>query len=276
VAAEEFVLAPVVPRKPGLTGAATASASGSSGSTPAATSATTTSSVAASSSGRAPTLDDFAQSARSAARIANVSFVDVLAKAAQESDFNPGARSSQSSAAGPFQFVEHTWLDMIKRHGAAYGLGQEAAQIKVHNGVASVSDPTLRKRLLDLRSDVGLSSGMAARYLDESSHDLAQALRRKPTVTENRIAYFLGPGGAAKLIRSAQSNPGGSAVAALPQAAAANRPLFYGAQGALTNREALTKITHFVNRHVTDFAALGKEEAPVATDRMRVVDPNVG
>ncbi len=236
----------------------------------------TPSSVSTTSSGRAATLDDFAESARSAARIANVSFADVMAHAAQESNFNPNLHSHQSSAAGPFQFVEHTWLELIKRHGAAYGLGREAAQIKMHNGVASVADPALRKRLLDLRSDVGLSSGMAARYLDESSHDLGHALKRKPTVTESRIAYLLGPGGAAKLIRAVQQNPEGSAAASLPQAAAANRPLFYGNQGPLSNREAMTKISHFVNRHLADFAALGKEQAPLTTDRLALVNPNVG
>ncbi len=231
---------------------------------------------AASAKGNAAAPELFAESARSAARIAHVPFADVLAKAAQESNFNPNLRSSQSSAAGPYQFVEHTWLDMLKRHGAAYGLGKEAAQIKMHNGVASVSDPALRKRLLDLRQDVPLSSAMAARYLNESSHDLGRSLGRTPTATEARIAYVLGPGGAAKLIRAARSHPDGLAASAVPQAAAANRPLFYGAQGSLTNREAMAKLTHFVSSHLADFAALGKEDTPLTTDRMVVSDPNVG
>ena len=59
-------------------------------------------------------------------------------------------------------------------------------------------------------------------------------------------------------------------------AAAANRPLFYGSHGPLTNHEAMARITHFVNRHLTDFAGLGKEEPSVSTDRMKVADPNVG
>lgn len=223
-----------------------------------------------------PTMDDFAQSARSAARIANVSYADVLAKAAQESNFNVNARSGSSSAAGPFQFVEQTWLDMIKRHGAAYGLGKEASQIKMHNGVASVSDPGVRKQILDLRKDVSLSSGMAARYLDEASRDLGHSLKRTPTDTESRMAYFLGPGGAAKLIRAAQKDPSGASDAVLPQAAAANHNLFYGANGPLTNREAMTKISHFINRHLNEFASVGKEDRPVSTDRVVTPDPNVG
>jgi len=260
----EEVFVPVPGHKPAMPASSVSTASSASASAPEV------------SSGRPSIMDDFTENVHSAARIANVPFADVLAKAAQESDFNPNLRSHQSSAAGPFQFVAHTWLDMIKRHGAAYGLGQEAAQIKMHNGVASVADPALRKRLLDLRSDIGLSAGMAARYLDESSRDLGHVLKRKPTTNESRIAYFLGPGGAAKLIRAAQSNPQGSAAAALPQAAAANRPLFYGSQGALTNREAMTRITHFVNRHLVDFAALDKEASPMTTDRMKASTPNVG
>ena len=252
---DDFVVALAVPRKPAVPQSASQSTV---------------------QTARAPTMEAFTENARSAARISNVSFADVMAKAAQESNFNVNSRTSTSSAAGPFQFVEHTWLDMLKRHGAAYGLGKEAAQIKTHNGVASVSDPALRKQLLDLRKDVGLSSGMAARYLDESSKDLARSLHRKPTDTENRMAYFLGPGGAAKLIRAAQANPDGPSDAVLPQAAAANRSLFYGAAGALSNKQAMTKITHFVSRHLKDFAVLGKEEHPVTTDRVISPDPNVG
>ncbi|MEI6984576.1 MAG: lytic transglycosylase domain-containing protein [Rhodospirillaceae bacterium] len=225
---------------------------------------------------RNSTMDDFTQSARSAARIANVSFADVMAKAALESNFNVEARSGTSSAAGPFQFIEQTWLDMVKRHGPAYGLGKEAAQIKMRNGVASVADPALRKQLLDLRKDVGLSSAMAARYLSEASSDLARVLKRKPSDTESRMAYFLGPGGAAKLIRATQSNPEGVSAEVLPQAAAANRNFFYGAGGALSNRDAMAKITRFVNRHSREFASLAKQDTPLTSDRLGSGDPNVG
>ena len=263
---DDFVLAQTVPRKPSL-GVTVADA----GLVP-----EPRRKPSAPATARTASMDDFTQSARSAARIANVSFADVLAKAAQESNFNVNARSGSSSAAGPFQFVEQTWLDMIKRHGAAYGLGKEASQIKMHNGVASVSDPAMRKQILELRKDVSLSSGMAARYLDEASRDLGHSLRRKPTDTESRMAYFLGPGGAAKLIRAAQNDPTGASDAVLPQAAAANHNLFYGANGPLTNREAMTKITHFINRHLNEFASLGKEDRPVSTDRVVTPDPNVG
>ena len=267
---DDFVVALAVPRKP-VSSTSTSVASAEDGFVPAPGRKPQSPTLA-----RAATMAEFTESARSAARIANVSFADVMAKAAQESNFDVNSRTPSSSAAGPFQFVEHTWLDMLKRHGAAYGLGKEAAQIKMHNGVASVSDPALRKQLLDLRKDVSLSSGMAARYLDEASKDLAHSLHRKPTDTESRMAYFLGPGGAAKLIRAAQNNPNGPSDAVLPQAAAANRGVFYGPNGALSNRQALSRISSFVSRHLKEFAALGKEDHPVTTDRVISPDPNVG
>ena len=274
---DDFVMALAAPRKPAVPGNGASSVA----SADAATLADDGTPLpghkpAVPQSARSASMAEFAESARSAARIANVSFADVMAKAAQESNFDVNSRTSTSTAAGPFQFVEHTWLDMLKRHGAAYGLGKEAAQIKLHNGVASVSDPALRKHLLDLRKDVSLSAGMAARYLDESSQDLARALHRKPTDTESRMAYFLGPGGAAKLIKAAQKNPDGPSDAVLPQAAAANRSLFYGNTGALSNRQAINRITHFVSHHLKDFAALGREDRPVTTDRIVTPDPNVG
>ncbi len=270
---DDFVVALTAPRKPtrAAAGATTSVASADEAFMP-----VPGRKPVAAQSAKANSMEVFTESARSAARIANVSFADVMAKAAQESNFNVDSRTSGSSAAGPFQFIEQTWLDMIKRHGSAYGLGKEAAQIKMHHGVASVSDPSVRQHLLDLRKDVALSSGMAARYLDESGKDLARALHRKPTETESRMAYFLGPGGAAKLIRAAQSNPDGPSDAVLPQAAAANRPLFYGAAGALSNRQAVTRISHFVSHSLKDFAALGREERPVTTDRVVSPDPNVG
>ena len=274
---DDFVMALAVPRKPAVPGNGSTAVASADASTLADDGTPLPGrKPAVPQSARAASMAEFTESARSAARIANVSFADVMAKAAQESNFDVNSHNSSSTAAGPFQFVEQTWLDMLKRHGAAYGLGKEAAQIKMHHGVASVSDPTLRKHLLDLRKDVNLSAGMAARYLDESSQDLAHALHRKPTDTESRMAYFLGPGGAAKLIKAAQKNPDGPSDAVLPQAAAANRSLFYGSAGALTNQQAINRISRFVSHNLKDFAALGREDRPVTTDRIVTPDPNVG
>ena len=45
------------------------------------------------------------------------------------------------------------------------------------------------------------------------------------------MAHFLGIGGAAKLITSAEDTPQASAARMFPAAAAANRPIFYDRAG---------------------------------------------
>ncbi|CAK0779306.1 DNA-binding protein [Azospirillaceae bacterium] len=212
---------------------------------------------------------DYAESARSVARISQVPFADILAKAANESNFNARERSRSSSAAGPFQFIEQTWLEMLKRHGSAYGLGREIANIDMRHGVASVRNQGARKRLLDLRHDIHLSAGMAARYLDESGQTLKRILKRDPSDDERRMAYLLGPGGAAKLVNASLRHPGGSASDTLPQAAQANRPLFFSRDGgALTNREAVSRITSFLSKDVRRFSNMPEDGSPLTTDRM--------
>ncbi|MBI1207639.1 MAG: lytic transglycosylase domain-containing protein [Azospirillum sp.] len=213
----------------------------------------------------APVENPYRQAAGSASRIARISYQEVMARAAQESNFNAALRSRNSSAAGPFQFIEQTWLDMIRRHGAAYGLGTEARQIAVRNGVARVDDPAVRKHLLDLRHDIHLSAGMAARYLDESGQELAKMIHRRPNDNERRMAYFLGPGGAAKLIGAAARAPHGVAARLLPEAASSNRTLFYSDGQPLSNAAALGRINRFLSRHVDRFAAL-EEPRPLITD----------
>ena len=54
-------------------------------------------------------------------------FSYLLGTAMRESSLKPNAQSSTSSAAGLFQFVDQTWLGLVKNHGAKYGLGSHGA-----------------------------------------------------------------------------------------------------------------------------------------------------
>lgn len=155
----------------------------------------------------------------------------LLAQASVESRLNPQARNRNSSAAGPFQFLERTWLDMVRRHGTAYGLGDMAKAITVRQGVPSVADPRMRQQILDLRHDINLSAGMAGRYMAENRAVLGKMLKRPVSETESRIAYVLGVGGAARLIRTAESHPQSAAAELMPNAAKANSSLFFDKSG---------------------------------------------
>jgi len=196
--------------------------------------------------------------AQQVAGLSGHSFTAILAQATQESGLNPSARNRSSSAAGPFQFLERTWLDLFRRHGAAYGQGELASAIQSRNGIPSVKDPAMRRKILDLRQDVDLSAGMAARYLAEGRERLEKRLNRPVTETESRIAYVMGSGGAGKLIRAAESTPNAMAAELLPSAAKSNRNLFYDRSTgrALTASETIARLTRRMETDQKDMFAL--------------------
>lgn len=202
---------------------------------------------------------------RSVTELSGHSFQTMLAQATQESHLNVAANNSASSAAGPFQFLDSTWLDMIRRNGDAYGLGALARQIKVgRNGAPFVANAAVRKEILDLRHDPNLSAGMAARYLAEGRAHLSRLLHRPATEIESRMAYVMGPAGAARLIRAASTSPQESAAGLLPAAAAANRSLFYGSDGrALTTHEVVANLTRRMQQDALHLASLAPAEPAV-------------
>jgi hypothetical protein len=167
---------------------------------------------------------------RRAARAANVDFGYLMAQAKRESGFQPDAASATSSAAGLFQFIESTWLEMVQRHGAKHGLGGLAQQIETRNGRPIVADPALRQRILDLRNDPGLSACFAAELARDNKEELTRALGRPVGSTELYLAHFLGAGGACQFLRAVETDGGRKAADLLPEAAAANRGVFYDRQ----------------------------------------------
>ncbi len=174
---------------------------------------------------------DLAEAVRAASRLAGVRFASLLSQLAHESALQTGAKNPASSAAGPAQFLEATWLELVRDHGAAFGLGAEARRIVVRDGRPDVDDPGLKARLLRLREDPHLAVAMAARYLATVKRELATLLRHRPSDTDTRMAYLLGAGGAAQLLGAARTRPRTPASDILPDAARANPPLFKDAEG---------------------------------------------
>src|ERR1700691_3434794 len=99
---------------------------------------------------------------RQASQATGTSFNYLLATAQVESGLNPQAGASTSSARGLFQFVEQTWLGMLKQAGPALGYGQYAAAItKTASGHYEVTDPALKSEILKLRNDPTANAVMA-------------------------------------------------------------------------------------------------------------------
>jgi hypothetical protein len=68
---------------------------------------------------------------------------------------------------------------------------------------------------------------MAAVLTQSNSFKLTGKIGRRPTDGELYMAHFMGVGGAAKLIANAEDNPQASGARLFPNAAAANRSIFY-------------------------------------------------
>ncbi len=160
-----------------------------------------------------------------------VSFAYMLQKASAESSFNTSAKSRTSSATGLYQFIDHTWLTLVKRYGDKCGLGQYASCID-DNG--HVSNPAVKKQILALRKDPTASAMMAAEFTAENRSYLQDQLgpHAKVGPTELYLAHFLGAGGATEFLKTMKSHPMEQASDLFPQAANSNRAVFYDKSGA--------------------------------------------
>jgi hypothetical protein len=166
-----------------------------------------------------------------AADATGVNFSLLAETARRESALNPNARAGTSSATGLFQFIDSTWLDMVRRHGAEHGLSAQSAALR------QGADAQTRREILALRSDPELSARMAGELARENAQTLQAQLGRAPSAGELYAAHVMGPAGAARLIEAAERGAG-DAAALFPREAAANRGLFY-ANGAPRSAQGL-------------------------------------
>ncbi len=173
-----------------------------------------------------------------------VDFTFLMRTAHRESGYNPTARATTSSAAGLFQFIEQTWLATLKEHGAKYGYARYADLIqKGGDGRYRVQGAEARKTVMDLRLDPQAASLMAGELASDHAAYLKGRVGRTPTAGELYAAHFLGPQGSARLIEATRTQPGASAAAMFPEAARANRSIFYREGRAATVAEVYANLT---------------------------------
>ena len=169
---------------------------------------------------------------RDGAQSTGVGFDYLLATAQRESSLNPAAKAGTSSATGLFQFIEQTWLGTMKSAGAGLGLSTYADAITTRgDGTYGVADPGARQAILDLRRDPRVSATLAGALTQRNREALTASLGHEPTSGDLYAAHVLGAKGAAALIAGAQASPARAAALDLPDAAAANRGLFYDRGG---------------------------------------------
>lgn len=113
-----------------------------------------------------------------------------------ESQGNPEARSKFSSAAGLGQFVNATWMDLIKKHRP------------------DLASNLNEKEILDLRKDPELSREMTARYVEQNTSIL---MKKGLPVTPGSLylAHFAGPGGAAAILSAPEEVDAATVIASV-------------------------------------------------------------
>ena len=132
-----------------------------------------------------PTRARVAGAIKQASNISGVSFQYMLTTAKMESDFDPTAGATTSSAHGLYQFIDQTWLGTVKEAGAHLGYGKYADAItKNPSGSYSVDDPTARAAIMKLRDDPDAASSMAAVLTQSNSFKLTGKIGRRPTDAE--------------------------------------------------------------------------------------------
>jgi len=165
---------------------------------------------------------------RQAAANTGTSFDYLMTTAQLESGLNPNAQAPTSSASGLFQFIDQTWLSMVKAVGPALGFGAYAQSIvQGADGRYQVPDPAARAAIFGMRKDPQASATMAGAFTRSNAAQLAGAIGRQPSQSELYMAHFLGADGAGKLISAVSGTPEASAATLFPAAAAANRSIFY-------------------------------------------------
>lgn len=208
---------------------------------------------------------------RRASTSTGVDFDFLMKTARRESAMNPNARAPTSSASGLFQFIEQTWLGTVKRHGAKHGYGQYADLIYQGGDGRWQVRGSARNVVLDLRFDPHAASTMAGELTASNAAYLRGRTGREPAAGDLYAAHFLGPAGAAKLLEAVQSRPQASAVALFPEAAAANRSIFYRNGRAATAAEVHANLQRTAGEAMPALGAGAGKATPELSEKDRML-----
>jgi len=214
---------------------------------------------------------------RSAGERSGVDFGYLVDTAVRESSLNPSAKARTSTATGLFQFLESTWLGVMKEEGPRLGYSQYADQItKNGSGKYVVEDPASRDAILKLREDPQVAADLAAAYTKDNGDFLTERFGRQPSAGELYIAHFLGASGADRLFSAGLKNPDQAAAPLFPEQAAANPSIFFQDGQPRTVRDLYKSL---VGRHETgatdaSFTAQQLASAPPGTNTAPDVLPS--
>lgn len=178
-----------------------------------------------------------------------VNFAYMVQQAAAESSFNPAAKAKTSSASGLYQFIESTWMSMVDKYGDKYGIDTQGKS---------------KKDILALRNDAEISANMAAEFAGENERYLNDNWGGDVGPTELYFAHFMGAGGATAFLKAKDENALQPAADLFPQAARANRNVFFDKQGRAKSMDEV--YAFFDKKFAIKDAPLPLTEEPLMVD----------
>lgn len=202
-----------------------------------------------------------------------VNFAYLVKQAQMESNFNPSAEAKTSSATGLYQFIDQTWLSMMKRHGGKHGLSQFADMIEMKNGKARVASPQDERAILNLRNNPDIASKMAAELAKSNERYLkhhVKGFEAKPT--DLYLAHFMGANGAARFLNAMNQNPDQNAAALFSKEARANKNVFFDKDSG--KARSLNDVYAFFDKKMNNLPG-NNNKAPIAiaeTDQTKATD----
>lgn len=203
-----------------------------------------------------------------AARETGADPVLLMAIADKESSFATEVKAKTSSATGLFQFIEKTWLQVVRDFGAQHDLVKEAKAIVWAGDSLVIDNDKERERILDLRRDPYLSAVLAAEMLKRDRMRIARRIGRELTHGETYLAHFLGPDGAERFMTQMASAPKSSAAELLPRPAAANKSIFFaqeqGKAKALSMAEVHEKFEAMMGSRLARYRNVQRVATPLA------------
>ncbi|MEO6014085.1 MAG: transglycosylase SLT domain-containing protein [Devosia sp.] len=207
-----------------------------------------------------------AQVLNSAGDKSNVDFDYLLQTAIRESSLKPDAKAPSSSAVGLFQFLESTWMQVMKEQGPRLGYQKYADAITTDSdGDYIIKNKAMRTEILALREDPQVAADMAAAFTQSNGDYLQAKFGRMPSPGELYIAHFLGPQGAEKLFSAGLSNPDQIAAKIFPKQAKANPQIFYANGEARTIKELYRSL---VAKHLGTPATVTVDDPKFAAQQM--------
>jgi hypothetical protein len=208
-----------------------------------------------------------------AAKTTGVDPVLLMAIADKESSFATHVRAKTSSATGLFQFIDATWLKVVRDFGARHGMEAEAKAIVIIDDEFTVADAAEKARILELRRDPMLSALMAGEMLNRDRARIAQRIGRDLTHGEVYLAHFLGPNDAERFMAKVVEEPKAAAARLLPRPARANKPIFFARAGrkarSLSVAEVHEKFEDMITRRTQRYRDVPERLGAAAYAEMR-------